>query len=96
MKGKVKEKVMVHYNIMSKFGKQVSEKTYTDISKYDGNGNKIEVAVYDELGPLEDIDKYKYDFWKGNRINYAKYIPDGLCCLNMITSIMSIEIWLEI
>ena len=66
------------------------------ISKYDNYGNKLEVAVYDELGTVEDIDKYKHDFWTGNRINYAKYIPNGLCCLNMITSIIAVEIWLVI
>ena len=84
LKGKVKEKITVDYEVKknklgevrkNKSGEDVKKVTRKYISKYDDNGNKIEEAWYAK-GALTSKSVFKYDD-KGNQIERAGYNPDG-------------------
>jgi hypothetical protein len=77
LKGKVKERVKIDYDIKNKFGKDVKDKISKTINKYDNNGNNIESERYNATGTLEIKSIYKYDD-KGNMVERADYKADGV------------------
>jgi len=84
LKGKVKEIVTEHYDMVSKFGKweQVFKGKRNII--YDTKGNELSSASYNSNGLLEWKIISVYDV-KGNKIEVASYKPDGSLSDKMIS-----------
>ena len=75
MKG-VKTQTKLEYDYEEKFGEYKEVLNKKTVNKFDSNGNKIEVSLYDSDGSMSDKWLYKYDS-NGNKIGGSFYWSDG-------------------